>query len=373
MAKSVVIVTHYWAPHVGGIETVAAEQAHRLAGRGWNVQVFTSRFAGDQKVEHHGAVTVRRFASLNWQEEKLHVPVPLPTPRMATALLASLSEVGVVLAHGHVYPATAYAAWAARRRRTRLVVVQHSPFVSYPPVLEAVERLVDATLGRRVLERADHVVCVSRHTEQYVARIAPRAATSVLYSGVDTGRFAPGTADLAPTRLKVLTLRRLVPRNGVEVLIEAWQQAGLSQYADLMIGGDGALRSQLEERSRPDPGIRFLGRVAADDLANLYRSAALFVLPSVSGEGFGLVAAEALACGVPVITTDSGATGELVRNGIDGYVVPAQNYEALGNAIRSLLLDRSLRLRFARAAAERHKTLGWEKAIDGLERVLQVN
>lgn len=365
------VVSHYLHPHIGGIETVVDEQTRRLAARGWDVEVFTSRL-GAPSLERRGGVTVRRFRALNWQERALSVPVPLMAPAMLAALRRAAPSADVVVAHGHAYVGSAYAGLAARRAGTPLVLVQHSPFVEYPAPLEAVERAVDRTLGRWLLEGATLVVSVSAHTDAYVRAIAPAATSEVIHSGVDTARFRPDGPRLLPAgdRPVVVTLRRLVPRNGIEVLLDAWMSRGLGEVADLVVGGDGEQRAALERAAAADRSVRFLGRVADVDVPALYRSADVFVLPSVSGEGFGLVAAEALASGVPVVTTDAGATGELVRHGEDGLVVARRDPQALAAAIAGLLGDRGRRTGMAARAAARRPSLGWDHSIDALETAL---
>jgi len=373
------VVTHYWAPHVGGIETVAREQSRRLGDLGWPVGVFTTRLGADAATEADGAIAVRRYRCLNWPEQRLRLPVPAPSLRMAADLVSYSRTADVVVAHGHCYPTSLMAARAARITGRPLVVIQHSPFVDYPFPLDAVERGVDVTIGRRVLHQAQTVVCVSRHVESYVRAIAPRARTEMIYSGVDTGRFCPGgprpsgsplgEEDPQTHKFRVLTVRRLVPRNGVDVLIEAWRRAALPG-AELIIAGSGPELPALRRLASGLESVSFAGYVPDDELPGRYRSADVVVVPSVSGEGFGLVAAEALASGTPVIATTGGATGEVVSDGTDGLVVEAGNRDALATALARLAADPALLARLTAAARERGPELGWDAAIRRLAGVL---
>lgn len=373
--RKLAIVTHYWAPHVGGIETVAREQALRLAELGWQVDVFTSRLGSDPARSMDGRIRLHRYRCLNWQERRLSVPVPLPSPRLLSDLVGYASSADAILVHGHCYLGSIFGARAARAAGRPLIVVQSNPFVDYPFPLAAIERTVDHTIGRWVLHQARVVVCVSRFVEAFVRRIAPRASTEMIYSGVEIERFHP--ADPAPSActsgFHVLTLRRLVPRNGVDVLIEAWRRTNLGDDATLTIAGSGPELGRLKHLARDLPTVRFLGYVPDELLPELYQSADLFVIPSVSGEGFGIVAAEALASGIPVVATDGGATGELVRHGCDGLVVPARDPDALAAAIIRLSRDRTLLAEMAAAAAARRPRLCWQAAVgqlaDTLERV----
>lgn len=88
--------------------------------------------------------------------------------------------------------------------------------------------------------------------------------------------------------------------------VEAWHHGGLSGHAELIVGGAGPEIENIRRLAADDPSIRIMGYVPDGELPALYRDADIFVLPSRSGEGFGLVALEAMASGLPVIATSSG-------------------------------------------------------------------
>ena len=365
------IVTHYWPPHVGGIERVAFVQAVALARRGWRVTVATSRLAGDCAVEHEGAIVVRRYPCWNRAEEALNVPVPLMGPAMFRDLVRLGSEADIIVAHGHAYIGSAYAAHAARKLRKPFVLIQHSPFIDYPFPLSAVERLVDRTLGSYVIRAARRVVAVSTHTERFVQSIAPKADTIVVRSGVDQDRFKPPPSRKREGGLPViLTVRRLVPRNGVDVLVRAWRREQLGDRAELVIAGDGPERSTIMGLAAGDASIALRGYVSDDELADLYRNCDVFVLPSRSGECFGLVAAEAMATGLPVIATESGGITDLVEDGVNGVLVPTNDSASLGQAIRVLIDDEGKRSRLSRGALDTASSLSWDRSLDQLEDIL---
>ena len=366
----VLMVTHYWPPHVGGIETVAVEHARRLAERGWEVRVATSRLRGDPARARMGAVDVRRFPCANFPERVFNVPVPLMSPAMLTGLVREAGDADVVVAHGHVYLGTQFAAVAANRTGRPFVLVQHAPFIDYGPVLNVVERAADRTLGRRVIRAADAVVAVSGFTADFVRTLAPGTEVAIVRSGVDERRFHAGGSTRPPDRPTVLTVRRLVPRNGVDCLVEAWRRAGLGDRADLVVGGAGPEAEHVEQLAASDPSVRLLGYVPDEELADLYRGADVFVLPSRSGEGFGLVALEAMASGLPVVATASGGIVDIVTDGVNGRLVPPNDVAALGAALTELVDDAPLRARLAQGALQSAEASSWDASIDALEDVL---
>lgn len=214
-----------------------------------------------------------------------------------------------------------------------------------------------ATTARRLVERAVYrrareIVVLSGAFKRVIVEdygVAPWRVT-VLPPGVDTARFSPG--DRAPARARlglgpdatvVVAVRRLVPRMGVDVLLEAWARVSAGRPAAvLLVVGDGAERPALEAmagRLGVAGSVRFLGIVDETTLVSCYRSCDLAVVPSVELEGFGLVVLEALACGTPVLATDVGGLPEALAPLDPGLVVAAGDARALAERLDHLLDD----------------------------------
>jgi colanic acid/amylovoran biosynthesis glycosyltransferase len=148
----------------------------------------------------------------------------------------------------------------------------------------------------------------------------------------------------------VLCVSRLVPKKGIDVLIDAFVPLARS-HPDLLleIAGSGPLLDALEARVHAlDLGdrVRLLGRLTSDDVARAYQRCAMVVLPcrvdeSGDRDGMPTVLVEALARGVPVISTDVAGVPELVRHGDTGLLVPPDDPHALAAAIGHLADDRA--------------------------------
>lgn len=376
----VTMVTHYWEPHIGGIETVARQQAHGLAARGVDVEVHTTRIPSDAPAvsaapagEDRGGVRVTRHRAIDPLAASLQVPVPFPTPKMASAVVEAARRSDVVIAHGHTYPTSVIAARAARRTGRPFVLVQHSPWIAYGGPLDLIERVADLTLGRAVIGAADRIVCVSEYTAEYVRSIVPAADTVVVHNRVDA-RFRPARATVSSGRAipTLLFVGRLVGRNGWSVLVEAWRRSGLADRAELHIVGSGPDERAICAAVDGFDGVRLIGHVPDEGLADRYRSADVVVVPTVTGEGFGLVAAEALACGTPVVASAQGGLAEVVCDGVDGLLVPAGNADALAAAMRRVIDDVALRssLTAGALAREHGDPSGSDAAIDALLDIL---
>jgi glycosyltransferase involved in cell wall biosynthesis len=157
-----------------------------------------------------------------------------------------------------------------------------------------------------------------------------------------------------PIKGRVLMVGSANLRKGIHILGESANQL-ISQNYQFIVAGDvgDMVKSSVITKS-----LRFLGRIPRIETTKQYQQADIFVLPSIA-EGSAEVTYEALACGVPVITTK--AAGSVVRDGIDGLIVPEGDADALADKIQLLVENRSLRNQMAVSAKERAKDFTWDK------------
>lgn len=210
----------------------------------------------------------------------------------------------------------------------------------------AVKRRIEAAVYRRALE----VVVLSEAFRQLLIErygVAPWRV-NVVSPGIDLERFTPGDRagarielDLPSSSEVVVAVRRLVPRMGHDVLLNAWGSVERARPgAVLLVVGDGPERAELERLARPWLGrgsVRFLGRVDDDTLVHCYQAADISVVPTIALEGFGLVVLESLACGTPPVVTDSGGLPEAVIPLDPSLVVPAGDADALSRRLIAAL------------------------------------
>jgi glycosyltransferase involved in cell wall biosynthesis len=168
---------------------------------------------------------------------------------------------------------------------------------------------------------------------------------SVIPLGVDAERFSdarPLGLDISAPRIGFVG--RLEPVKGLDVLLDAFRQ--LTTRASLVIAGDGSQRPRLAREVRGTPRAHLLPAVSYDQMAAFLRSLDVFVLPSVTippldREQFGRVLVEAMAAGVPVVGSSSGAIPEVI--GDAGLVVPEGDAGTLARAIDRVLTEPALR------------------------------
>jgi glycosyltransferase involved in cell wall biosynthesis len=198
-------------------------------------------------------------------------------------------------------------------------------------------------LARRILRRARLVICASQELAG-AARELGALTVRVIPSGVDVPE-AVGEPDDPP---HVLYAGRLSEEKGVLELVEA------TRGMPLVVAGDGPLRDRV-------PGA--LGFVSHNELLDLYERAAVVVCPS-RREGFGVVCAEAMASGRPVVAAAVGGLRDLVLDGETGLLVPPRNVPALRAALERLLGDPELRRRLGTAARKRaREAFSWDRTV----------
>jgi glycosyltransferase involved in cell wall biosynthesis len=378
----VLTAAHYWLPHIGGIEFEAREQSRRLAARGHEVTVVSSRIGDDRAVSSDDGFPVHKVAASNVLEERLRLPYPLYSPKLFGVMSNLARDADVVLAHTHTFMPTVAAAWAARRHDKPFVLIQNNPYIEYRFPLDLVQKGADATIGRYTVRRADRLIAISEFTARYVERLAPGRAVTVMHLGTDRERFSPADGDrkveirrrlgLPVDAFVALTVRRLFYRNGLDTLLDAAVELRGRDRLHLVIGGSGPERDEIEDRIRREGlhNVRVVGFIPDDDLPDYYRAADVFLLPTRTAEGFGLVLMEAAASGVAAIATDSGAPREIIDDGATGVLVPADSPRDLAAAIARLHDAPELLTAMSRAAYAKSSEFTWDRSIDILERVL---
>jgi glycosyltransferase involved in cell wall biosynthesis len=199
-------------------------------------------------------------------------------------------------------------------------------------------------LARRVLRRARLVICASNALADSARELGAREVR-VIPSGVDVPEEVAEEAEPP----EVLFAGRLSPEKGILELVEA------ANGMTLVVAGDGPLRDRV-------PGA--LGFVPHHALGSLYERAAVVAVPS-HREGFGVVCAEAMAYGRPVVAGAVGGLLDLVADGETGLLVPPRDVPALREALERLIGDRELRRRMGEAARERVRSrFAWPAVTD---------
>lgn len=271
-----------------------------------------------------------------------------------------LARQRVDILHTHLFEPSVIGLLAGAAAGTPLrVMTRH-----YSDYHTRIDRPWHVRLDRLCTRLSHRVIAVSRHTAEHMTdrEHAPRGKIEVVLNGIDFDRIRLRDA-AAPQRLRaefgarhlILIGARIHPEKGYDHLLAAMPEVVRRCGGEslLLVAGTGPLENRYREmalRLGVEASVRFLGH--RKDLVELMLAADLFVLPSVA-EAFGLVLAEALYLGVPVVATRVGGIPEIVDDGVDGILVPPADPAALAGAIVGLLSDPDRRRSLAGAGRDK--------------------
>ena len=350
----IVQVLPFFHPHAGGVESHVRGIVQELARQGHEVTVVTSRYSRhlpkEEEMEGYRVVRTRTPAVL------LDTPLDVGTGRTLRSLSADAF-------HLHFPPplTSYFATRALAREKIRPCLTYHCDLY-----LPGVGGRLLAGLYQRVFlpTTLDRVGRIIVHTRSYGVTSAPLQGRplSVIPSAVDLERFRPGLdasqlrRDLHLDGKRVLVFTgRLVPHKGVDVILQAL--ALLPPDVVLVVIGAGPRLSSLvgqARRLRVSERVRFCPAVSDEDLPRFLALGDVFVFPSQSRlEGFGLVVAEAMAMGLPVVVADMPGVREVIESGREGLYAEPLIAADLAEKVRTLLDDPALARQMGRAGRDR--------------------
>jgi glycosyltransferase involved in cell wall biosynthesis len=185
--------------------------------------------------------------------------------------------------------------------------------------------------------------------------------------GVDLELFHPPEVERTRRPLRFLFLGMLTARKGVPLLLEAWEKLRLTD-AELWLVGP--VSEQVRALIPDLPGLKLLGKHPHRELPNLLRQCDVLVFPSYC-EGFAMVILEALASGMPVITTEATAGPDLIEDGVEGHLIPSGDIDALCAAMQDFAGERDKLAEMARSARLCAERFSWDAYGDRWQQILR--
>jgi glycosyltransferase involved in cell wall biosynthesis len=348
----VVHAAKFYPPVRGGMETVVGDLCDGTAGD-WDVEVVCANESRSTIRERVGNVAVVRAGAV---AVKASVPI---CPLLPWHLWTHSADC-VVLHEPN--PIAGTALWL-RTPAPRLVIWHHSDLLRPWWALPTYSRIVQ----RSLYHRADCVIVSSPSLAAQSTLVQCARHIAVIPFGIDLQRYRRSdpvrTAEVDAIRKRIagprlLFVGRLVYYKGLRVLLDAVRQ----WPGTLMIAGEGPLETELRAQSDAlglGERVTFLGRISDEELPAYYQASDAFVLPSIARtEAFGVVQVEAMAAGLPVISTNLPTGVPWVnQHGVSGLVVPPGDVVALGDALRRLAEDHALRQQLAKGARQRADAL----------------
>lgn len=341
----VLSVAQYLDRSVGGAEQYASEVEGRLAS---SPELDLYRVASD--------------AGSNVARPTFRIGSTGFNPAWSSQLdrLFARLDPDVVYAHHTVPGLTDVAVRRAARRGVPVALMYHSDVTGADPLRRLAGRAYHAGLGRATLAAASLVFASSRSYAQRSPALR-EARARLVEAPPGVGREFSETSERPPlqgTRRIVFVGKPNAPHKGLEVLLQAWRRCRTSwpEHELTLVG-------EIDAAHPDEPQVTRTGRIdGRRALADLYASADATVLPSLVPESFGMVVAEALMAGCPVVASDLGGVPTLVNDGVNGRLVPPGDVTALEAALDDVLRHRALyRARVADDRASMAARFDWDR------------
>ncbi len=394
--KILMLADVFYPDTVGGAGRVAYHLSDELCLRGHEIHVITRNTGG--KLPDHQEIqknlSVHRFRSTENESFLSFIFEILNTTSLSRHLTRNISF-DLVCTHQSLVGIGPLISTSLKNIPT--IHYFHSPWHeeflikkqrehAKPGIKESAIAFLMKKIEGRVLRKANKVIVLSRYMLEKVSSIHSYCKSKLIKvpGGVDLHRYrlpiggkraVRDTLGLSQNKTIFLTVRNLVPRMGLENLIEAFSQSNiLRDKGLLLIGGKGFLGKSLKQKvqdSALQNSVRFLGYIQEEDLPQMYQAANFFVLPTRKLEGFGLVILEAMASGTPVLGTPIGGIPEVIGpfdrkllfNGID--------WQHLKSKMEEVVHDAPQELRWAPQACRDYveENFSWHRMANTFEQV----
>ena len=315
------------------------QQAKSMVEAGYHVTVLTSKYGpSGTEADADTRLEVLRVPCSHLIERLSSIVFPLFSPRLFFELWNQVKRADIVHIHDVFYMSSWAAAVFAVLARRPMLLTQHVAMVEHSSKLVMrMQRLVYGTVGRWIFSKALRIVVYNENVRAFLrSRAVPEARILSMPNGIDTTQFCPATAEerielrrrfgLPTDRRLVLFVGRLVEKKGYQILLEA-----RDPEFDLVFAGPGIIPRQGRVT-----GVHWTGPLEQAETCALYRACDLFVFPAV-GEIFTLVMQEAMACGLPVLTTDDPAYVGSIAS--DSVVLCRRDADSFRAAVKGLLAD----------------------------------
>jgi len=314
---NVVIMVTYTHPYIGsGIGVIAKFQAEYLASRGQNITLISSNIPQTTKMFVFNGVTYIKAPALALLE-RLHIPVPILF--FNRSVISAIRNTDILHVHDILYPSSFIAAFLAKFYKKRVVLTQHIPHVQYSnKIIDTIEKIAFHTIGKLTLWASDTAIVYNMHIEKWMRQY--KKEVHYLPNGVDFQLFSKPTEqekrairekyNLPVNIFIVLFVGRFVPKKGFDILYNAKDPS----YLLVFVGG-----GIIPEYIQSDSSVRIMGPLPQEELAMMYKASDIFILPSY-GEGFPLSIQEAMATGLPIITSKHNNLDQILDSPFITYI-----------------------------------------------------
>lgn len=330
------VVSDLYPSVVGGIGIHAHQMSRGQARLGHEVTVVTlnqKKLPENELVEGYRVI---RFPSY------LTICGNSFAPGLILEILKRKRAVEIIHAHSHLFFSTNVCVLARLLHSAPLIITNHGLISASAPAW--LNSFYKHFVSRTTFHIADHIICYTDIERKNIERLGiDKRKISVIHNGVDTTLFAPLASKKNADKKQILWVGRYVTGKGVEYLIEAFSLVQKKiPGSHLVLVGDGPEKPVIENRIRKlhlHSSVTLIDYLDNEKLPEIYKNSDVFVLPSLM-EGVPRTILEAMACGVPVVTTDIPHLVSIIDGA--GFVVPPKDPASLSNAIFTILENASL-------------------------------
>ena len=330
------VVSDLYPAVVGGIGIHAHQMSTSQARQGHEVTVLTlnqNKLTDNELINGYHVVRYPSYLTICGNSF---------APGLILDIMRRRKAVEIIHAHSHLFFSTNICALARFFHSAPLIITNHGLISASAPAWLNI--LYKHTFSRATFHIVDHIICYSNIEKENIEilGIDPKKI-SVIHNGIDTTLFTPRASEKNADKKQILWVGRFVTGKGVEYLIEAFLLVlKKSPGTHLVLVGVGPEKTAIEKRIRKlhlHSSVIFIDYLDNEELPGVYRNSDVFVLPSLM-EGVPRTILEAMACGVPVVTTNLPHLVGIIDGA--GLVVPPKEPTLLADAILTILEDSSL-------------------------------
>ena len=351
---NVLLISHFFPPHKGGVETAAYNTAKKLTEKGHKVVVATTKVNGAMvDYQNFDGFHVHRYKSISLGEDFKRFPHSSSLGFSLKAILKLKSlikkyDIQIIIVEGRLFPISLVSIILNLLifKRKLVLTVQGRLKIGLSGILE---NIFDYIVTRLIYTKTNRIICVSLALKQRLLKYKIRSnLISVIPNGVDTSLFKSKTKgtyfnkyiEIPNNIKKVLFAGRLDLQKGVEYLIRAIPRV-IEEFPDVkfLILGNGKLEYLLKRLVKTlsiKSHVVFIDMIPLTDMPKVYSSVDIFCLPSLH-EGLPLSLVEATSMGLVIVASNAGGISEIIKEGENGYLVQPMNIPELSSKLISAL------------------------------------
>ncbi len=367
--QSLLIVSHFAKPHVGGIEQVAEKQAIFFSKNDFEVTHIATTSVGEKKgvEKREKNFKLVRLSAYTFFEKKLNIPFPILKIQSIFKIWNFVKKADIVHIHDVFYQICWVVALFAKMQNKQVFLTQHVAVVKHDNgFVVGVQKFVYETFGFFIFSLARKIIVYNKNVYDFLLESGvDEQKIMKIKNGIDLELFNPVGSDNEKNILRekygivgdkpiLLFVGRLVSKKGFDIVYDMKDK----DY-EIVFVGDGSVSSSWKNKK----GVHFLGSRDEKELSEIYKMSDVFVFPA-QGEVFTLTIQEAMASGLPVVVTKDDAYNEFeIKN--DEVIFVDLNTTSFKKAVKKILSDDKFKKEISLSALKFAKeNFDWEKNIE---------